>query len=279
MTGTDARSRAHAWPLRLRLALLAAVLTACVSDDSTVTIKGDVPGLDSLGLRGDSLLALADRSALLLDSMKVAMRAQLAGAELPPVADSGHGALSRPGDDRSASERETRSAAIAASALSAGNAMSQRAQERGDSMARAIAQRFAGSANKDRARADTVRGVLAFQGEEPARSVVLQVGNTTVALSGMATTGLARLVGTEVVVRGMNISPRDIVVSDYIVRGAQGLPAYDGTLLDDGTLRLTDGSGVLRVPLPAALQGVSGVRVWVAVKDGVAASYGLVGRR
>jgi hypothetical protein len=277
--------------------LLAIALAACGGgdDDGTVTIRGDAPGLDTLGFRADSLLGLVDRSALVLDSMKAAMRAELDRAAMEPlgapVSASGDGTLALPGDAASAAnaatdaasaidaERDARRATIAASALSAGREMSERARERGDSMARANAQRLAGDASRDRMRTDTLRGVLAFQGEAPARAVVLQVGGTTVALSGMATTGLSRLVGTEVVVRGMTTSPRDIVVADYIVRAANGAPAYDGTLLDDGQLRLTDGSGVLRVPVPPALQGLQGARVWIAVKNGAATSYGLVGRR
>jgi hypothetical protein len=278
----------------MAVALLVTALAACGGgdDDGTVTIRGDTPGLDTLGFRADSLLGLADRSALVLDSVKAAMRAELDRAALEPlgapVSASGDGTLALPGDVADAAtdaasaidaERDARQATIVASALSAGREMSERARARGDSMARANALRLAGDVSRDRMRSDTLRGILAFQGEAPARAVVLQVGSNTVALSGMATTGLSRLVGTEVVVRGMTTSPRDIVVADYIVRAANGTPAYDGTLLDDGQLRLTDGSGVLRVPVPPALQGLRGARVWIAVKNGAATSYGLVGRR
>lgn len=262
--------------------VLACVSSACATGDNTVTISGDVPGLDTIGLRGDSLLALADQSVRVIDSMKAAVRAELARTESPTVSESGDGRLTLPGDEGAGESREARdvrNAAIAASALSAGNAMSQRAQARGDSMARAIAQRLVGDGNTDRTRGDTLRGVLAFQGEEPARAVVLRVGSVMVSLSGMATSGLSRLVGTEVVVRGVKVTPGDIVVADYIVRAADGVPAYDGVLGEEGDLRMTDGSGIKRVPLPEALRGVKGARVWIAVKNGAPTAYGLVGRR
>ena len=130
----------------------------------------------------------------------------------------------------------------------AGNEMSRRAQARGDSMARAIAAQLAGASN-GRSKGDSVRGVLTLVGTEPARQVVLRNGDTNIALSGMATTGLSKLVGTEVVVHGVQITPRDVVVNEYIVRSANGVPAYDGTLDENGVLRLTDGGGTKRVPL------------------------------
>ncbi|MCE2899928.1 MAG: hypothetical protein ACK6DP_05925 [Gemmatimonas sp.] len=267
------------------------MLTACrPGDDGTVTIRGDVPGLDTLGYRADSLLGAADRSALVLDSMRAAMRAELAkaaqeplaGPARPSVTASGNGTLAMAGDSAASAaeaEREARRATMAASALSAGNAMSRRALERGDSMARAIARRMTSDERKNRTRGDTLRGVLTFEGDEPAKAVVLRTGGATVALSGMATTGLSRLVGAEVVVRGLAVSPRDIVVADYLVRAVNGTPVFDGTLLDGGMLRLTDGSGVHRVPLPPALDGLQGARVWIAVRDGAVTAYGLVGRR
>jgi hypothetical protein len=51
------------------LVLLATALCgAC--DDGTITIKGDVPGLDTIGLRGDSLIARAGRPPMFMDSLK-----------------------------------------------------------------------------------------------------------------------------------------------------------------------------------------------------------------
>jgi len=261
--GTDPRARvdaarlARTFPIMIPLSLhrmaghCARVLLLCAAAackrDTSVTVSGDIPGLDTLGYRGDSLLAQAERGpAELINAGTVASRA----GEL---------------------------------ATTAGQAMSLRAQARGDSMARAIAQRLAGGSDlAGRTRADSVRGVVTLVGAEPARQVVLRVDGNDVSLSGMATSGLGRLAGTEVMVRGVKITPRDIVVSDYVVRASDGVPAWDGTLEEDGALRLTDGSGRKWLPsVPAALRGMVGARVWVAFKAGsvTADSYGIISRR
>jgi hypothetical protein len=247
--------------MRLALVALAAGQFAACTRENGVTISGDVPGLDTLGFRGDSLLAQAERGpADLLDP------------------------TTRAADTTAAARAAARAAApaVRAAAPTAGQLMSMRAQARGDSMARAIAQKLAGGGDAGGSRRDSVRGVVALIGAEPARQVVLQSGGTNIALSGMATGGLNRLVGTEVMVRGVKVTPRDIVVSDYLVRASGGVPAYDGILEADGSLRLTDGSGVRRLPaLPPALRGLTGARVWVAYRAGntKAEAYGVIPRR
>ncbi|WP_309673164.1 hypothetical protein [Gemmatimonas sp.] len=244
-------------------------LAAC-NREKSVTVSGDIPGLDTLGYRGDSLLAQAERGpADLLDSLAVMQNAS-------QVAASGS-------NDGTIANVNSATRASAGFGTTAGQAMSLRAQARGDSMARAIAQRLAGGSDlAGRTRGDSVRGVVTIVGAEPARQVVLRVDGNNISLSGMATTGLGRLAGTEVVVRGVKITPRDIVVSDYLVRSSDGVPAWDGTLDDGGGLRLTDGSGRKRLPsVPSALRGMVGARVWVAFKEGSATadSYGIIGRR
>lgn len=245
------------------------MLVAC-SRDTRVTISGDIPGLDTLGYRGDSLLARAERGpADLLDSLEAMKKASLAA-----TSGTTEGLIANVG---------TTAGGSGGLATTAGQAMSIRAQARGDSMARAIAQKLAGGSDlAGRTRGDSVRGVVTIVGAEPARQVVLRVGRNNISLSGMATTGLGRLAGTEVMVRGVKITPRDIVVSDYLVRASDGVPAWDGTLDEDGGLRLTDGSGRRRLPsVPSALRGMVGARVWVAFKEGSATadSYGIIGRR
>ncbi|MCO4098845.1 hypothetical protein [Gemmatimonas sp.] len=270
--------------------MLAAValgaLTACGGlTDGSVTVKGDVEGLDTLALRGDSLLAQAEWTPEQFDAMKREVQEEISKA----LRDSLGGTLSggspdgtsrdANGDARRAADSAVRRATLTVS-QSVGSAMSRRAHARGDSMARAFAAQLAGATTGgDRARGDTVRGQLVWQGEEPARVVVLRTGTTTTSLSGMATTGMSKLVGSEVVVRGVRLTPRDVVVSDYFVRAADGVPAYDGTLLPDGSLRLTDGNGIKRVPLPTALQGMSGARVWVAVQGGKPFAFGVIPTR
>lgn len=230
--------------------LLVLCTVAACSREKGVTISGDIPGLDTLGYRGDSLLAQAERGPVdLMDSLTTM----------------------------------TSATEVAKSGMNAGQSMSLRAQARGDSMARAIAQRLAGGSDlAGRTRGDSVRGVVTMLGAEPARQVVLRVDGNNISLSGMATTGLGRLAGTEVMVRGVKITPRDIVVSDYLVRASAGVPAWDGTLDEDGGLRLTDGSGRKQLPsVPSALRGKVGTRVWVAFRGGrsTADSYGIIGRR
>ena len=106
--------------------------------------------------------------------------------------------------------------------------------------------------------------------------VALRTADGILSLSGMATMGLGRLAGSEVVVRGVRVSPRDLVMTDYLVRAADGVPAFDGVIQPDGTLRLTDGSGTKRVPLPVSMQELVGARVWVASKNGAPVAYGLI---
>ncbi|WP_353267890.1 hypothetical protein [Gemmatimonas sp.] len=273
-------------PGRVLAAVALGALTACGGlSDGSVTVKGDVEGLDTLALRGDSLLAQAEWTPERFDAMKREAQEEIAkalrdslGGTLPS-GGAGNLVPDTKGPASTAVDSAVQRAALAVS-QSAGSAMSRRAQARGDSMARAFAAQLAGATNgADRARSDTVRGQLVWQGEEPARVVVLRTGTTTTSLSGMATTGMSKLVGSEVVVRGVRLTPRDVVVSDYLVRAADGVPAYDGTLLPDGSLRLTDGSGIKRVPLPTALQGMSGVRVWVAVQGGKPFAFGVIPTR
>ena len=247
---------------RLLLLLLCAV-SAC-NRDKSVTVSGDVPGLDTLGYRGDSLLAQAERGpAPLIDPRTGATGVRATGVRV----DTSANGAARAGE----------------LAITAGQAMSLRAQARGDSMARASAQRLNGGGDlSGRTRGDSVRGVVTLIGAKPARQVVLRVDGNDVSVSGMATSVLGRLAGTEVVVRGVKITPRDIVVSDYFVRASDGVPVWDGTLDEGGGLRLTDGSGYKLLPsVPAPLSGMVGARVWVAFKPGSATadSYGVIGRR
>ncbi|WP_337172255.1 hypothetical protein [Gemmatimonas aurantiaca] len=264
-------------PIRLTPFVLAvALLGGCSGGDGSVTVKGDVAGLDSLAHRGDSLIAMADRGPRVsLDSLRAAMDAELRRSGVSVATGSGDGVLV----GGSLAPSAAAEAPAAAPMSSTGAEMSRRAQARGDSIARAVAARLVGAGDANRSRSDSLRGVLAYQGKEPARQVVLQTPEATVTLSGMATSGMSRLVGKEVVIHGLKVTPRDIVVSDYVVRAADGVPAVDGVLDAEGVLRLTDGSGVRRVPVPQALRPFAGARVWIALRDGVPVNYGVIGRR
>lgn len=278
--GTRKRARSIA----LAGVMLGLVLGGCSGDEGSVTVKGDAADLEASALRGDSLVALAaGQRNPSHDSLRAAMDTELRRVAARVESGSGDGVLATelttpvPGADLAA-------AASAASAsvprsTSTGAEMTRRAQMRGDSIARAVAARLAATGDGNRSRSDSLRGVLAYQGKESARQVVLQTSDATVTLSGMATSGLTRLVGKEVVIHGLKVTPRDIVVSDYVVRAADGIPAVDGILESEGTLRMTDGSGVRRVSVPSALQPFAGARVWIALRDGVPVNYGVIGRR
>ncbi len=257
--------------LTLRAALCVGLLaaSACARSDGSVTISGDVEGLDTLALRGDSLFLQAERRPQLFDSVRLETKAKLAQATPSVRSDSATATLPATGR-----------------VLTGVEAMTARARARGDSMAKAGAARLTGVATSSRARADTVRGIVTLVGVAPAQQVVLRTDNgaTTVTLSGMATSGLSKLAGMDVLIRGIKVTPRDVVVSDYIVRGADGVPAFDGRLsstADGPYLQLTDGSGRKRLAaLPSALRGLDGVRVWVSMAPGsnMARGYGPVTR-
>ena len=258
----------------LVLPLLLAV-AACGGGDGTVTVKGDVPDLDIAALRGDSLVAEATRP--LLDPGSLADYTDSTALPVDSVRETTP-ATARP---------LARSAATATTVAGPGdNPMSRRAQARGDSMARASARAYA-SALKGASRAggDSARGVVTLTGTAPARQTVLKDRNgAIITMSGMATSGLARLEGAEVVVRGVRITPRDVVVSDYIVRSVNGNPAWDGRLEESTngwTLQLTDGSGRKRISaMPSGLRGLAGSRVWVSIRTGeTPIAFGLIGRR
>ncbi|MCA2993280.1 hypothetical protein [Gemmatimonas sp.] len=267
--GVLARSMAG----RLAWVVPCAVIALGACGSGGVSVSGDVEGLDTLAFRGGEILREADRAPLVLDSMRAASRAEFARRMGDTVPED---ALAMASDSLAA--RAARRAVEDAS--SPGGTMSRRAQARGDSMARAFASRLTGGATgSDRARGDSVRGLLVWQGAGPTRSVVLRAGTTVVTLSGMATAGISKLVGSEIMVRGVRVTPRDLVVSDYVVRAFNEVPAFDGVVVDARTVRLTDGGTLQRVPLPASLQGMRGARVWVAVKDGKLHAYGLVEAR
>ena len=264
-------------------ALLAfAALAGCREGDKGVTISGDVPDLDMAALRGDSLVAEATRP-LFMDSTLVADYND--STALAPVSGDTSGAAATRAD--AARARVARAVDSVPAVVRPGdNPMSRRAQARGDSMARASALTYSSRARGGtRGGGDSARGVVTLLGTAPARQAVLKDANgAIITLSGMATGGLSRLEGVEIVVRGVRITTREVVVSDYIVRGVRGAPAWDGRLeetADGWSLQLTDGSGRKHLASPpAALRALAGSRVWVSIRSGnTPAEYGIVGRR
>ena len=161
-----------------------------------------------------------------------------------------------------------------------------RAQTLGDSMANARADQLAGQ-NSTAVAGDSLRGMVKMDGSGPGSRPILLMnrGKTVVTLSGMGTDGLRQVLGSEVVVRGMRVSPGDIVVSSFSVRAVNGIPTIDGRLMKSSggwTIELSDKSGVRKLAsVPEALQAFEGARVWVAeeAKNAVPQLYGVIARR
>ncbi len=255
-------------------ACLVAFAAGCRGDDGTVTISGDVAGLDTIALRADSLIANAGRLSGREDSLRAIIEGRVPG--VTPISDSivtaSAGTLTGSTPAR----------------VTEGAALTRRAHARGDSMARAAAARYAaGGTASSRARADSIKGTIRLIGDAPAVQPVLQTDRSSapVMMSGMATNGMQRLEGAEIVVYGLKTSPRDIVVADFAVISVHGTPAFDGILNSDTdgfSITLSDGSGRKRLTaVPEALRELAGARVWVSVADGgsVPRSYGYIGRR
>ena len=255
-----------------RYVLFVLLLTAaCGPKDDTIHIKGDVPNLDQMAKRGDSLVAHAT-SPMLIDSLR-----------FPPPVDSNGMTGAVPARTETAGRLDSGASDPRGSGESG---LGKRAQARGDSLARADARRrFGGVDAPSRARRDTVRGVVTLYGSGPSAQPSLRdVGGTIIGLSGMATSALTRLEGADVVVRGVRVTSRNVVLTDFIVRAVHGTPAWDGRLEQANggwALELTDGTGKKRVAsAPAALRALVGERVWVSMLPGdVTKEFGPINRR
>ena len=114
--------------------------------------------------------------------------------------------------------------------------------------------------------ADTLRGVVAETGYEPATLLVLHTaGGRVVPLDGERRL-LRRVVGLEVTVRGAPVQG-GFGVREVRVRAHEGVAAVDGVLDRRGGayLVVTRDGQTLAVPhLPQALRGMIGGRVWLA---------------
>lgn len=159
-----------------------------------------------------------------------------------------------------------------------------RTSARGDSIARAETARLMALDRNRRARSDTIRGVVTVVGTAPATTVTLRVPGITsaVALSGMVTGMLARVSGADVMIRGVRVTTRDMVVSDFVVRSVDGVAALDGRLeARAGAWSLVQTENGARVPLatiPVGLRGKEGSRVWITLTRGrsVPEAYGVI---
>jgi hypothetical protein len=130
---------------------------------------------------------------------------------------------------------------------------------------------------------DTLRGIVAVVGSVPMTEVVLRTATRgTVRLVGAAAGALRRLSGVELMVRGRAADgPRAAFeVAGFAVRAVDGVPARDGTLVEErGSwfLVTADGGRHRLAAPPDALREQVGARVWVAgAAEGSVASFGVI---
>lgn len=121
-----------------------------------------------------------------------------------------------------------------------------------------------------------MRGIVQVVGAEPLADVVLAAAGGQVALQGAEAERMRPLAGLEAVAFGTRLSapagaaPRAsdaMIVSSFIVRAADGVPAVDGVLGSvGGTFVIVTREGVRhQVPhLPTTLRAQVGARVYLA---------------
>lgn len=245
------------------------------SDQNVLELPRSARDLEAAALRGDSMAALIAAAQALTDTLVRTEPGALTPEELAQIA-----ALK-------VAEATAASIPAVAKPSGTGDGMTQRAVARADSMARAsaesLARRLAPAAN--RGTGDSLRGVLKIERTMSGPRVTLlttEVGKPVV-LSGMATTDLARLEGLEVVVRGARIAQRELAVSSFVVRAANGVPVSDGVLINrDGvwSLQITEGGHLALGRTPTAeMREFAGERVWFARGESSPPTFGVIARR
>lgn len=274
------------------------LLGACDAngDEQALQLPRSAQDLEAAARRGDSMTAMIAVGQALADTVDRVMRGEidpqlLARAAAARLAESSAARLAESSAARLAESsvaRVAESSTENAPALSAGtgDAITQRALRRADSLARAstveLARKLAPAA--DRATGDSLRGVLQVGTSASGGRLVLNTpaARMPVTLGGMATSDLSRLTGFEVVVRGARMSPRDFVVSAFVVRSANGTAVADGVLSNTGdawSLQLAGGGQLRLSRVSPALQSLVGERVWVAQDGSASPAFGLVLRR
>lgn len=128
--------------------------------------------------------------------------------------------------------------------------------------------------------ADTLRGIVAVVGSDPATTVALRDDQYRMTMLEGAESSLRALEGLEVVVRGSAGERRTFRVSALAVRAFMGIPAVDGILVRRGTgwaLALASGDAVPITDVPPDLIDRAGVRIWWAGPlDRPPGSYGII---
>lgn len=126
---------------------------------------------------------------------------------------------------------------------------------------------------------DTLRGTFVLEGSDPAPIPVLHTAAGRVELDDVPP-AMRLLVQLDLWVRGTAEGTGRFRVDAFLVRGAGGQPAWDGTLERSGsafTLRLSDGTLHAVAGAPDAFAGLVGRRVWVVETPAqTVASYGVI---
>jgi hypothetical protein len=126
---------------------------------------------------------------------------------------------------------------------------------------------------------DTVRGTFVLEGSEPYTIPVLRTAHGRIVVDG-ATSELLKLSQLDLWMKGTRTSPTGFRVSDFRVRAANGVKAWNGVLrttpngfrleLEDGTSREIKGA-------PSRFTQLTGSRMWITeTPDGRVLSYGII---
>jgi hypothetical protein len=129
------------------------------------------------------------------------------------------------------------------------------------------------------ASADTLRGTFVLEGSDPMPVAVLRTAEGRVELDGVPA-AMRGLVQLDLWVRGAAEAGGRFRVAEFLVRGAGGEPARDGTVEragDDFALRLADGTLHALLGVPADFGRLVGQRVWITETAAhTLASYGVI---
>jgi len=126
--------------------------------------------------------------------------------------------------------------------------------------------------------ADTLRGILVIEGSEPFLTPTLRTSAGRFVVDSAAP-ALLKLSNLDVWLHGTRADSNHFRVTSYRVRGANGAPAYDGTLRADSVGLLVDtedGSSRRVRGAPSQLARLVGSRIWFTENvNGTLREYGV----
>lgn len=126
---------------------------------------------------------------------------------------------------------------------------------------------------------DTLRGTVVLEGSDPQPIPVLRTASGRFVLDSVAPS-LLKLSQLEVRVRGSLMPRGHFRVTDFLVRGSGGQPAFDGVLARTGdgfALTLPGAPSHLLRGAPPSFAQLVGKRIWVTeTSAGTIADYGVI---